>query len=338
MQHIDSLQIQISNEIVSIDPKNFNKDTKERKDVEYTSYKIQPDLLPTGISNIYVNDSHCNISISSKLEPDQYYNMITNNNIERYLNGVISTGLIQFNVNEVIESAIVLTCDTTNNIPNIKNVATYINPLLVYRVNDRFICKLYPDQSISFLRDIKYKNKAEFLKFYDKHTELTNSKKTEDITFLKLINPEQFRDVLRVESRFNTAKQMRKYFNIKAVNLLDVLNSQAPVNYHIFNKIIDIKDVETEILNNYNPIRKMREQGVSRATIERKIGMLEIAKMLNYDIRLIRDFINTGSSKKSNNSAVIKEYKEIIKSVNSEPTKDIVNERVNEIKQFLKVA
>jgi hypothetical protein len=338
MQHLDSLQIQISNQIISINPQNFNKSDNQINDVEYTSFKLKPNLLTTGINNIYVNDSHCNISISSKLIPEQYYDMITNNNIERYLNGIIATGLIQFNANEVIENAIVLTCDTTNNIPNIKDVATYINPLLVYRVNDRYICKLYKDQSIGFIRDIKYKKKAEQIRFYDKHLELFGSKKSEDKKFLRQLNPEQFRDVLRVESKFKTAKQMRKYFNVKSVTLLDILNSPASVNYNIFNKITDIKNISIESFENFKTFYEMREQKIKRATIEKRAGMMKIIEMLNSDIRLIKLFINTGSSEKSNNSAVIKDYKQLIKAMDSVSINETVDQRVNEIKQYLKVA
>lgn len=336
MQRIDSLKFEFSNQLALFDAKNFNKKIDIIEDVEYTKYILKPKLLRTGINEIYINDAKCIISISSKLKPELYYDMININSVKDYFSEINNTGLIQFDVNSVIENSKVLSCDVTNNIPNIIDVPTYINPLIIYKVNDKYNCKLYRNQSIVFTKDIKEKKYGEQLKFYGKYQELTSSKKRQSKEFLNNIDVEIFKNVLRVESRFSSFKTLRKGFNISDLNLISVLNSQEKINLNIFNRITDINNIDAETIRIYKSIIEMRENKISRASIEKKIGMIQICKMLNNDIKLIRMFINTGST--ANNSAKVKEYKSLLESINNVENNISIDERVNEIKEYLKVA
>jgi hypothetical protein len=338
MQYLDSLKFVFSKELASFNLENYNKSTKEINDVEYTSYDLRNELKLSGINGIYTNDSNCIIQISSKLIPAEYYNMMNINNIERYFTEINNSGLINFDVKTVIENSKVLSCDTTNNIPNIKNVATYINPLLIFKMNDKFICKHYKNESISFTKNLKHLSTGEHLKLYNKMKELENPKKKENKDFIKTIDVEKFRNVLRVESRFNNLKLMRKHFNLSDTTLLNILNSKESVNHNILNMITNIKNIDVNSFTNFKTLIEMREQKIKRATIEKRTGMLKIIEMLNSDIGLIRMFVNTGSSNNSNNSAIIKEYKRLIKSSNNIYTDSSIDSRVNEIKNYLKVA
>jgi len=349
MQNIDSLKFEISRDLISFNLENYNKSVffnlenyeksiNEMYDCEYTKYGLRDSLKQTGLNGIFINDRKCVIQISSKLVPEDYYNMINKNTVEKYFNKLNATGLIKFNVNTAIENSYVLSCDITNNIPNIENVATYINPLLIFKTNNKFICKHYNNESISFTRNVKNLASGEHLKLYDKIKELENPKKKENKDFLKTIDVENFRNVLRVESRFNNAKLMRKHFNVAGLSLSNILNSKEKINYNIFNKITDLKNIDINTYKNYNTLMGMREKKIRRSTIENITGKLAIIKMLNCDIELIRDFINTGSGKKSNNSATIKEYRRLTKSLNDVDKNSNVDERVNEIKEYLQVA
>jgi len=131
---------------------------------------------------------------------------------------------------------------------------------------------------------------------------------------------------------------MRKHFNVAGLSLSNILNSKEKINYNIFNKITDLKNIDINTYKNYNTLMGMREKKIRRSTIENITGKLAIIKMLNCDIELIRDFINTGSGKKSNNSATIKEYRRLTKSLNDVDKNSNVDERVNEIKEYLQVA
>ena len=336
MQRLDSLKFVFSNELALSIPENFNKKIDIIDEIEHVSYSLKPKLTRTGIKGIYRNNNNFVVEVSSKLIPGEYYNMMNINNIERYFDVINNSGLIQFDTKTIIENSHVLSCDTTNNIPGIENVATYINPLQIYKVNDKFVCKLYKNESIIFHKNVKILKTGEHLKLYDKFKELGKSKKKEDEQFLNNIDIEKFRNVLRIESRFNSLKLMRKYFNVSDTTLLNILNSNENVNLNIFNRITDINNIDTETFTNYKSLVQMRENKITRASIEKKAGMIQIIKMLNNDIGLIRMFINTGST--ANNSAKIKEYKSLIKSINDVENNSSIDERVNEIKEYLKVA
>lgn len=338
MQNLDSLKFVFSKELALSIPENFNKKIDIIDEVEHISYSLKPKLIRTGIKGIYINNVNCVIEVSSKLIPGEYYNMMNINNIERYFDTINNSGLIQFDVKTVIENSNVYSCDTTNNIPGIENVASYINPLQVYKVNDKFVCKLFKNQSIIFHKNVTEKKKGERLEFYDKYQELVSSKKKEDREFVNNIDVEKFRNVLRVESRFLNLKLMRKYFNVSDTTLLNILNSNENVNLNIFNSITNTNNIDINLITNIKTLIEMREQKIRRASIEKRTGMLKIIEMLNSDIGLIRMFINTGSTSKSNNSAILKEYKSLIKSINDVKNNISIDERVNEIKEYLKVA
>lgn len=335
MQNLDSLKFVFSKELALSIPENFNKKIDIIDEVEYISYSLKPKLMRTGIKGIYRNNNNFVIEVSSKLVPGEYYNMMNINNIERYFDTINNSGLIQFDTKTIIENSNVFSCDTTNNIPGIENVAAYINPLIIYKVNDKFVCKLHKNQSIIFNKNITEKKRGERLVFYDKYQELVSSKKKKDREFVNNIDVEKFRNVLRVESRFLNLKLMRKYFNVSDTTLLNILNSNENVNLNIFNRITDINNIDAETFSNYKSLIQMRENKITRASIEKKAGMFQIIKMLNNDIGLIRMFINTGST--ANNSAKIKEYKSLIKSINDVENNISIDERVNEIKEYLKV-
>ena len=336
MQNLDSLKFVFSKELALSIPENFNKKIDIIDEIEHVSYSLKPKLTRTGIKGIYRNNNNFVVEVSSKLIPGEYYNMMNINNIERYFDAINNSGLIQFDTKTIIENSNVFSCDTTNNIPGIENVATYINPLIIYKVNDKFVCKLHKNQSIIFNKNIAEKKKGERLVFYDKYQELVSSKKKKDREFVNNIDVEKFRNVLRVESRFLNLKLMRKYFNVSDTTLLNILNSNENVNLNIFNRITDINNIDAETFSNYKSLIQMRENKITRASIEKKAGMFQIIKMLNNDIGLIRMFINTGST--ANNSAKIKEYKSLIKSINDVENNISIDERVNEIKEYLKVA
>lgn len=338
MQNLDSLKFVFSKELALSIPENFNKKIDIIDEVEYISYSLKPKLMRTGIKGIYRNNNNFVIEVSSKLVPGEYYNMMNINNIERYFDAINNSGLIQFDTKTIIENSNVFSCDTTNNIPGIENVATYINPLIIYKVNDKFVCKLHKNQSIIFNKNITEKKRGERLVFYDKYQELVSSKKKKDREFVNNIDVEKFRNVLRVESRFLNLKLMRKYFNVSDTTLLNILNSNENVNLNIFNSITNINNIDINSFTNFKALIEMREQKIKRASIEKRTGMLKIIEMLNSDIGLIRMFINTGSTSKSNNSAILKEYKRLIISSNDICNNSSIDERVNEIKEYLKVA
>ena len=331
MLNLDSVKIQFSLNLSTFKPEKFNKTIKEIEDVETISFQVKPKYLKTGIKNIIVNESSGILDFSSKLIPGLYQDMININTIERYLDEINNLDLVKFNTNEIINFGNVRTCDVTNNI-KVKNVATYINSLCVYKINDKYKTDFYIDESIIFDKNVRTKSLREHLTVYNKFPELL---KAENKDFRTKINIEDFKNVLRFESRFNTFELMRKSFNIPEPTLINILNSNEKVNYNILNRITDISSINIDTFNNFKTLIEMKEK-YKYSKIRNIQGDLSILHSCNYDIDLLKLFFKTNST--ANNSRYIRHMKQLLKSKDAIDKHTCIDEKVNEMKEILKVA
>ncbi len=331
MINLDSVKLHFSKDLILFEPAKYNKTTAEKNDIQLISYKAKPQYLRTGIKEIYVNDNFCTIDISSKLLPELYHNMININTIEKYLSEVATTGMLSYDIDEVINHSLVRTCDTTNNM-KVSNVATYVNSLMVYKFNSKYNFKYWIDQSVSFDRKVKTNKYREHLTVYNKLPELLTAKNKDFRTGIDL---NSFKNVIRFESRFTTFELMRKSFEVNDHSLLSILNSTAKVNYNILNRITDIEDIDIEIINNYNTLIEMKKR-IKHSMIRNIQGDLNILHSCNYDMDLLRQYFKTNST--ANNSKYIKHYEELLKAKNKIDKKISIDDKVNEMKEFLKVA
>jgi hypothetical protein len=331
MINLDSLKLQFSPNLALVDLTKYDRTTTEKDNLELTSYKLKRQFLRTGIKEIYINDTKCSIDFSSKFVPGLYQDMININTIERYLTDISNSGLIKLNVPEVINNSLVRTCDTTNNM-KVENVATYINAMTVYKLNDKYNFKTWINESIEFERKAKTNVYKEHLMIYNKLPELMTARNKD---FRTGIDINYFKNVLRFESRFTTFALMRKLFEVPDNNLITILNSDAKVNYKILSRITDIKNIDTEIFNNINSIIGMKEKH-KHSKIRNTLGSLSILHSCNYDIDLVKLYFKTNST--ANNSKYIREMKQLLKTHNEVESKTGIDEKVHEMKEFLKVA
>lgn len=363
MLNLDSLKLEFSSNLMTFEPKKFNKTIKEIEDEEKVSYQMKPAYLKTGLKNISVNESSCLIEFSSKLLPGMYQEMINKNTIESYLDTISSMDLIKFNSDEILNLGNVRTCDVTNNIP-VESVPTYVNSLLVYKLNDKYKCDTYINESIIFNRKAKTRSLKEQLTVYNKYPELLTAKNKE---FRKEIDLDYFKNILRFESRFHNFELMRNSFKVKELTLSNILNSNAKVNYNILNRITDIQSININTFNNFKTLIEMKQKikhssirnnlgdlsmiqdikDISETLIEMKKrikhskirniqGDLSILNNCNDDIELVKLYFKTNST--ANNSKYIRHYKQLIKVKNEIDSCTGIDERVNEMKDFLKAA
>ena len=212
------------------------------------------------------------------------------------------------------------------------DVKDYINALSIFKLNDKYHCKIFENESVTFLKKAKTNYLKEHLIIYNKYPELLLAQNTE---LRNQLDIESFKNKLRFESKFTTLKAIRNALNITDNKLTSVLNSTAKIHYNIFNKITDISNIDIEIFNNYKTIIKMRKFK-KRSEIRNLLGDLEIIKALNLDIDLIKIFVNANST--ANNSKTIRYYKQLTKSVIDIKNESDIDNKVNEIKEMLLVA
>ena len=332
MIRIDSLKAQFNKNFISFDQENFNKTTTQINDVETDSFHLKDKYKILGLKNIRINENDVKVELSSKYIPAEYPAMININNVETYFNQINKSKIIRFNPIELIENTEVLSCDLTQNILIQNSVKDYINALSIFRLNDKYDCKIYENESVKFLRKVNTNYLKENLIIYNKLPELLRAENTE---LRNQLNIESFKNILRFESKYTTFKSVRNNLNITDNKLISILKSDVKIHYNTFNKITDISSIDTEKFINAKIILEMRKLK-KRSTIEKEIGMINIINALNYDIDLIKIFINANST--ANNSKTIKHYKQLTKSVIDIKNESDIDNKVNEIKQMLLVA
>lgn len=331
MINLDSVKLHFSKDLILFEPAKYNKTTTEKNDLELTSYKLKQEYLTTGLKEIFINDNYCSIDLSSKLLPELYHNMININTIERYLDKINNSGSLSFNTDDIVNNSFVRTCDTTNNM-KVSNVAAYVNSLMVYKFNSKYNFKYWIDQSVSFDRKVKTNKYREHLTVYNKLPELLTAKNKD---FRTGIDINSFKNVIRFESKFAAFELMRKSFEVSDNSLLSILNSGAKVNYNILNRITDIEDIDIKIFNNYNTLIEMKKK-LKHSTIRNLEGDLRILERCNNDMDLVRQYFKTNST--ANNSKYIKHFEELLKAMNDIDKRTGIDNKVNEMKEFLSAA
>jgi len=333
MNNFDSLKISFPVELLqSHSTKHFEetikKDSSGNMKSNYLS--LNPNYKQTGLNGIHIQSDKCIIQISSKLIPDLYCNMIDINNIDEYMQAVNQSGVIRFNPHSVIEKAKVFSCDVTNNI-KFNNPVEALSYLHSFGFNDKYSLDIFEKESIIFERNVSSKSLRERQIIYSKYPELCRKSNKE---FSRLIDKEKYKNVLRFESRFNNLSLMRNSFNIRDTGLIDILNSDEKINYNIFSRITDIPETKLDEFNNYKSLLEMKIEYRNR-NIEKMLGRIQIIKLCNYDIDLIKAYFKVGST--ANNSKYIREYKELIKSLLAVESGNKINEMTDYIKRKLAV-
>lgn len=330
MNNFDSLKLQFSKELISFDPENYNKTTKVIEGCETTEFHLRKGKKKIGIKNIIIKDQNCTIEMSSKLIPDLYYNMINVATIDKYLNEINKPELIQFNTESFIYNSNVLTCDVTNNLKVSGDVQTYVNGMLLYKLNNKYKTNYNLNESIIFERSVKTSALKQHITIYNKYPELLLKR---NAAFRDKIRIEDYKNILRVESRYLNFELMRTSFKSNDNNLYSLLNSKEKINYNILDQITDIKEINIESFNLINSIMEMKKNpNYSYSKIRNLKGDMSILNDLNFDIDFIRLFFSTNSN--ANNSKYIKHFKQLIKFKNDIDNKDLES-KVSEIKKLL---
>ena len=332
MNNIDSVKFVFDSNLMCYNSLNFDKTIKEIEDVEITSFNLKANKKKTGLKNIIVNENNCIVELSSKLIPASYNEMININTIERYLNEILKLDLMQYDTTEIINNANIYSCDITNNIKVSGNPIDYINPLLAYKINNKFNCEYHNNESIIFERNVSTPHLKELVTIYNKCTELLLKRNS---AFRNEIDIEYYKDKVRIESRFANLELIRKSFNTEDVKLISILNSDAKINYNILNKITDISSINIQLFNNFNTLIELKKK-LSYSKIRNLQGDISILNNCNHDIDWIKQFFKTNST--ANNSKYIRHLKQLSISMKEIDSKNTIAEKVNEMKQFLLVA
>lgn len=339
MIRLDSTKIGLPIDVMrSYDKSLFFEDIKKRDGVEL-SRKWKVDNVKAGLKSIEVNEGKNEVIIeaSAKILLDDYYDGITINNIERVFDEVNNTGLIELDVNKSIDDGKIYRTDATDNLEIKENAGKYIDAIgIVSGVNGKYKTTSYKQVSKNegIVMNADFKTFKERLIFYKKGAELLKSYNKAFFSELdkkgsagKVL--EQFKNTLRCESNNTTFEKIRQRFGVTEMNLIDILESSKRVNYDLFQKITS-PIVQLDLFSDIY-------DGLPFYKIEKIEGRKAIIEKLNYDINLIKIFIERHV--KGDIYSYLRQYKELIYSMKCGQDADYeyIN-LVNELSDLLKVA
>lgn len=291
-----------------------------------------------GITSIVIKENEVQLEISSKVLRKDYASLINKDNIEKAIDNINATGLINFDKNEFIDTAQCYKFDVTCNLPVSKSSDVYLRDISILGAKRKYDFASYKS---GFALTNRAATVDERLIAYDKEKDLQKKEKwTKEI--LKHIDIKDFHNVFRIEANFRTYDTMRKYFHFKrhnldilknkakgVIRLSDVLLSDARPVYELYNKMlsneVDITgDLLLEYLDSDKPLYK----------IEKEIGRAEIIKHCNYDLMSIKRLI--ASKVNGNISKYLRDYETLLKRLRTQDLTDYNN--INEVRELLKVA
>lgn len=250
------------------------------------------------------SENGCVIECSSKILKQDYFNMITQDSLEQFIEQINYSQLIRFDKNKFIDSALVLSCDITKNIQleNNASVLNYLSSVAILPIGDKH--NVYNYKSIGN-KGVTWNGKQtsfkERMTFYSKELDVKRDKQLQK--YLTSNQLKQFNNVLRTETNFTQFATIRKYTNSNSLLLKDILLSTENPNLLVFDKI-------TKRINFDIDLRLFTEwEGMTLQQIEKLEGSKNIVKLLGGDMTKIRSFLE--SKVKGKISRYIRYYRDI---------------------------
>lgn len=281
-----------------------------------------------GIKSIAIDQLNNTLVIdaSAKVLKDQYYDMINLNTIDRFVNEINKSGVIQIDADKFINQSIVRKVDTTINIHPDKPLETYFSSLSYLPITDKYNVGRYKgvgNRGAVFAGTQKTFKERQI--FYDKLKDIFRDKELRKVVPGATLE-KQFTNVLRVETNFTDFKHIRKYFNSDN-KLIQMLQSEATPNLAVFDKITTKVPLDLRLFKEW--------EGMKFYEIEKLEGMKHIIELFNYDIGTIKTFIEARVG--GNVSRYIKRYTETLMSMQGK--RDVIDtSAIDELRLLMKVA
>jgi len=295
MQQFDTMTLSFGGEAiksVTWEAWKQNREMDHRTGAESVLQTAKHEALPPGISQLkYKEGQNCLLTFSAKVLGDDYLDGITRNNWDKVID--VSKPVIELDPEVIYDQAEVMKCDTTNNIW-LEDLEADLNQvcaaLLAGKRNDRFKSHLYQTkrkQGVLFQGTQEEKNRW---LMYSKEKDLM---KSQNRTFLRsLKDPVKMIETAvkqaRVESNHVTHKSIRERLDIGNIKFQNVLDSKAPVNRDLLNKIL--KPGKTNAPDLFYELEKFEREGGQRSDFVYRVGLQTIIEWVDYSEEALKVF------------------------------------------------
>jgi len=236
------------------------------------------------------------------------------------------------NIPKVIASSKFLTCDSTQMIFPKYELRKCCKSLLALRTNRR--CKVHPynkkyNVGIEFNSSIQKEKRRLIL--YDKYTSLVHGRKDVRAFLANCKNPDlvikSCIGALRVEQSHTSFKAMKKRFNVADNSLLSVLNSAENANYNYLDSVVQESMQLDLFLDSYGDARLM--------DIEKIEGRKGIIRQLDYDIDMIRNFIDDKLKSRTVKYKYYKIYEGVLNGLMADELKESLGTSTSDINSHI---
>jgi hypothetical protein len=252
---------------------------------------------------------------SAKILAENYFDLISKNNIERVFDIINSLGVgIEFHVDEVLKHGEIVNCDFTANLRVKEPVRKYVFDLFLEasRLTSNWFVKKYKSDSVVFEEAKKTKPLRAI--FYNKYEEMLRKKDTD-------LGVEKFKSILRFEINAKRRKNVRDLAGVETNTLLDILNSKANPFLTVFEKLFR---GQISLLLKENVLESLK-RGDIRKYYEVKGVISEGKSLEEYKTDLLK-----GGYSESNVRKIIRD---LIRVLEIEPSR---NERMKELYELIK--
>ena len=256
MLSIDSCILAVPSDMVDINMKYFESTTTSPYG-EVISMYSKPDIF--GFHKVEVFWG-VRLHLSSKILLEQYGYGININTIQRVFDVINTSKCIKLKTNELSDFK-VHSCDFVANFKTDKPHTNYYQSLNLVN-NPRYRNMHYADKNSQGFAFIGKQQKNKYFNFYDKEKELQRTKNRE---FVKAVGRstllEDFKNVIRIEFRAITHKQIRDSCQTPNIQLDHILNSEHSPLYTIYCEIIGNSKIPLDCVLFPENIKKKKDIG-----------------------------------------------------------------------------
>lgn len=298
MIRLDSCTIQTENldALKYVDWDSFTHNQKtERGKIISNKYELKTPM--PGINNITIDERNqkLRLQFSAKVLLDNYFQGINKNTIHNAIDNINQLGIIDVDVNKVIDNGNFQNIDNTNNVDMgwydmQSRWKEFLTSMSIAKNNDLFKIHTY-DKSNN--KGIEYRGtqitKKNRFEMYHKFTELKTPKNTQFLAACSnpyaLLNSSK--NILRIESNTTNFSTIKERCKTTSTNVNEVLNGMGMPNIYMLDKITQPNKVNQMQLmfDEYDPSKFKFKQ------IMELEGIKHIIKSFNYDEDQLKQFV-----------------------------------------------
>jgi hypothetical protein len=296
---------------------------------EYTEYKLNCDsILGLNLVKIDENKDDLQIEFSGKILGADYWKLNQANTIMQALSGINQHPAIEINPEKILENAIILHADVTQDIPmdEICEVKEAIDTIKLIG-NRKYMTERYEGEGIAIRKILKQCGARLIL--YDKQKELfETANKSKNRMLMEVFDPNVYAGKLRVELNLKNFKFTRRYLETNKKGSIFLKNALLAKTSPALRYFEEWENAVPDLFNEIKEYKTFNEYKLRK-------GWEMIITSLEFDELRIREMLMYWYSKSNANYIMRKQAKPIMQEMRKSRNPHY-SKIIEHIKKFLK--